>query len=149
MPDSYEDIIDLPYPRNDWNFLIKHPRMSVENRAKIFAPFAALRGHSDAIAETAEKKLTIRQEELMEDSRNELDESLSALADRLQHGEHPIVRVSYFVQDKILAAGVGTYREIEGLATKLDLTTAILQVVDVKIPLNDIQWISFGDSREP
>lgn len=144
VPDNYEDIINLPYPRNDWNFLIKHPRMSIENRAKIFAPFAALRGHSDAIAETAEKKLTIRQEELMEDSRIELDEALAALSERLQRGEHPTIRVSYFVQDKILAAGVGTYREIEGLAAKLDLNTATLQVVDTKIPLNDIQWIKFA-----
>lgn len=144
MPDNYEDIINLPYPRNDWNFLIKHPRMSVENRAKIFAPFAALRGHSAALAETAEKKLTIRQEELMEDSRNELDEAFSALAERLQRGEHPVVRVSYFVQDKILAKGVGTYQEMEGLAAKLDLNESFLQIVETKIPLNDIQWIKFA-----
>jgi len=55
--DDYKDIIDLPYPRNDWNFLMKHPRMSVMNRAKIFSPFAALRGHSAKIAETAERHL--------------------------------------------------------------------------------------------
>ena len=52
---NYDDIIDLPYPHEDWNFRMKHPRMSVENRAKIFSPFAALRGHSAAIEETAEK----------------------------------------------------------------------------------------------
>ena len=56
MRDDYKDIIDLPYPRNDWNFLMKHPRMSMEDRAKIFAPFAALRGHSTALAKTAELK---------------------------------------------------------------------------------------------
>ena len=54
--DSYSDIINLPYPRDDWNFLMKHPRMSMEDRAKIFAPFAALRGHSTALAKTAELK---------------------------------------------------------------------------------------------
>ena len=54
--DSYSDIIDLPYPRDDWNFLMKHPRMSMQDRAKIFAPFAALRGHSTALAKTAELK---------------------------------------------------------------------------------------------
>ena len=57
MIDSYKDIIDLPYPRNDWNFLMKHPRMSVEDRAKIFHPFAALRGHAEALDATAEQKL--------------------------------------------------------------------------------------------
>lgn len=56
MRDDYKDIIDLPYPRDDWNFLMKHPRMSMQDRAKIFAPFAALRGHSTALAKTAELK---------------------------------------------------------------------------------------------
>ena len=56
MKDDYKDIIDLPYPRDDWNFLMKHPRMSVTDRAKIFHPFAALRGHSEALDATAERK---------------------------------------------------------------------------------------------
>ena len=53
---DYKDIIALPYPRDDWNFLMKHPRMSMEDRAKIFHPFAALRGHAEALDATAEKK---------------------------------------------------------------------------------------------
>ncbi len=53
---DYSDIIDLPYPQNDWNFLIKHPRMNMEDRAKIFHPFAALRGHAEALDATAERK---------------------------------------------------------------------------------------------
>ena len=56
MKDDYKDIIDLPYPRNDWNFLMKHPRMSMTDRAKIFYPFAALRGHAEALDATAERK---------------------------------------------------------------------------------------------
>ena len=56
MRDDYSDIIDLPYPRNDWNFMMKHPRMSMQDRAKIFHPFAALRGHAEALDATAEKK---------------------------------------------------------------------------------------------
>ena len=56
MVDDYKDIINLPYPRDDWNFLMKHPRMSVTDRAKIFHPFAALRGHSEALDATAERK---------------------------------------------------------------------------------------------
>ncbi len=64
MIDNYKDIIDLPYPRNDWNFLMKHPRMSVEDRAKIFHPFAALRGHAEALDATAERKQTAIENEL-------------------------------------------------------------------------------------
>ena len=138
---NYDDIINLPYPRNDWNTLIKHPRMSIENRAKIFAPFAALRGHSDAIEETAEKRLTIRQDELMEDSRLELNETLGALAERLQQGEHPVVKVSYFVQDRVLAEGVGSYEELEGTVAKLDAITQTIQIVDKIIFLKNVQRI--------
>lgn len=138
---NYDDIINLPYPRNDWNTLIKHPRMSIENRAKIFSPFAALRGHSDAIEETAEKRLTIRQDELMEDSRLELDEALGTLAERLQQGEHPVVKVSYFVQDRVLAEGVGTYEELEGTVAKLDAVTQTIQIVEKIIFLKNVQRI--------
>jgi len=63
MLDNYKDIIDLPYPRDDWNFLMKHPRMSIANRAKIFSPFAALRGHNEKIAETAEQHLDATRDE--------------------------------------------------------------------------------------
>lgn len=64
MIDNYKDIIDLPYPRNDWNFLMKHPRMNVEDRAKIFHPFAALRGHAEALDATAERKQDAVENEL-------------------------------------------------------------------------------------
>ncbi len=139
---NYDDIIDLPYPRNDWNFLIRHPRMSIENRAKIFAPFAALRGHSDAINDTAEKRLTIRQDELMEDSRLELDEALGAVAEALERKEHPVVKASYFVQDRGLAEGVGRYEEIEGMVAKLDAIGQYIQIVDKVIYLNDLRQIT-------
>lgn len=48
MKDQYEDIINLPHHVSD-----KHPRMSMEDRAAQFAPFAALTGHADAIRDTA------------------------------------------------------------------------------------------------
>lgn len=141
---NYDDIINLSYPRNDWNYLIKHPRMSIENRAKIFSPFAALRGHHDAIDDTAERNLTVRQDELMEDSRIELDEVLSALAERLEHGEHPVVKLNYFVQDKVLAAGVGTYQDLEGVVAKLDTNEQTIQIVDKVVALANIKHIAFA-----
>ena len=49
MSDSYEDIINMPHQTSR-----KHPRMSMENRAAQFAPFAALTGFSDEVKETAE-----------------------------------------------------------------------------------------------
>ena len=59
MSGQYDDIIRLPHPDSP-----KHPRMSLYDRAAQFSPFAALTGHSAAIAETG--RLT--------DQRAELDE---------------------------------------------------------------------------
>ena len=41
---EYEDIVNLKYPL-ETSDRIKHPRMDLQDRAKIFAPFAALKGH--------------------------------------------------------------------------------------------------------
>lgn len=56
MTDTYEDMIYLPHHESQ-----KHPRMSMEDRAAQFAPFAALTGHGDAVRETAR--------EVMEDTK--------------------------------------------------------------------------------
>lgn len=50
---KYDDIINLQHfePKN-------HKRMSMENRAAQFAPFAALTGHEEAIAEAARSSTT-------------------------------------------------------------------------------------------
>ena len=42
----YEDIVDLPH-----HVSTRHPQMEMLQRAAQFAPFAALRGYEDAIAE--------------------------------------------------------------------------------------------------
>ncbi len=47
---KYGDIIERGRPKA----LLK-PRMSVEKRAAIFAPFAALKGHDSAIEETGRR----------------------------------------------------------------------------------------------
>ena len=50
---DYIDIIDKERPVHDGDaFEARHPKMSREARAKIFAPFAALKGFEEAIEET-------------------------------------------------------------------------------------------------
>ena len=66
MTGPYDDIISLPHPTS-----AKHPRMPLSDRAAQFAPFAALSGHSAALAETA--RLTDQRMELDEDARAALD----------------------------------------------------------------------------
>ena len=48
--DEYDDIINLPHPTST-----RRPRMSMMQRAAQFAPFAALSGHHEAIADTARR----------------------------------------------------------------------------------------------
>lgn len=50
---NYDDIINLSRPEHNGDeFEARHPKMSRENRAKIFAPFAALKGYEEAIDAT-------------------------------------------------------------------------------------------------
>ena len=44
--EKYGDIIDLPRPVSN------RPRMSIENRAAQFAPFAALTGYHESVEDT-------------------------------------------------------------------------------------------------
>ena len=67
MSGKYDDIIDLPHPTSK-----KHPRMSRQNRAAQFSPFAALTGYDAAIQETernTEKKRILSEDPLQKSMR--------------------------------------------------------------------------------
>ena len=52
---KYDDIINLERPVHDGDaFEARHPKMPREARAKIFAPFAALKGYEEAIDDTSD-----------------------------------------------------------------------------------------------
>ena len=99
----YDDIINLPYPR-------KPQRMSNYDRAAQFAPFAALTGHGEAIAETA--RITESAVELSDDGIAMLNEKLR----RLETGEK--VTVVYFQPDSRKAGGA--YVRYTGIVKRLD-----------------------------
>ncbi len=90
MNDYYDDIITLPHPEP------KNPRrMAMMARAAQFAPFAALTGHDEAIAETA--RYTDHQIEPGEAITDELNRTFALLQERIH--EHPTVQVTHFVPD--------------------------------------------------
>lgn len=91
MSGPYDDIIQLPHPTSD-----RHPRMSLSDRAAQFSPFAALSGHSAALAETA--RLTDRQIELSDDDRAVLDQKQRILLEHIK--ELPEVTVTWFQPDE-------------------------------------------------
>ena len=125
---AYEDIIGLAHHQS-----LKHPHMSMHDRAAQFMPFAALTGYEDEIAEAG--RLT--------DSRAELDESvLQMISDtlsriRLKIGERPEVRGFCFVPDERKEGGAVS--AFSGKAVKVDTDLQILVLQDgQKLPFSDL-----------
>ena len=139
MSGKYDDIIALPHPEPR-----THPRMSLHDRAAQFSPFAALTGHSAAIAETG--RLT--------DSRITLDESEMARVDaELQHLQEllpsrPTVSITYFVPDERKAGG--SYQTITGVVRRIDTVNSVLLLTDQRaIPIPDIFNVTVQEDALP
>lgn len=85
ISNRYDDIINLPRPES------KHPRMSNADRAKIFSPFAALKGHTE----------TIRQKEILRVNKIDLSDEMAASLNEklalLEKGQ--MITVTYFFSD--------------------------------------------------
>ena len=139
MSGNYDDIIALPHPEPR-----THPRMSLHDRAAQFSPFAALTGHSAAIAETG--RLT--------DSRITLDESEMARVDaelqRLQEllPSRPTVSITYFVPDERKAGG--SYQTITGEVKRIDTVSGMILLTDQRvIPIPDIFDVAIQEDALP
>ena len=130
---EYDDIINLPH-----HVSRKHPRMSIHDRAAQFAPFAALTGHGEAIAETA--RLTDRKIELDDYERLKLDEKLLILQEHIM--EMPEISVTYFCPDKKKEGG--KYVPITKALRKInDMERTLLMEDGMQIRIEDILGVSF------
>lgn len=124
----YDDIIHLPH-----HVSATRPRMSRQNRAAQFSPFAALTGYDAAIRETA--RVTEEKAELDESRRAELSERLRALRERQR--ERPEATIVYFVYDKYKAGGA--YVTVTGGVKRVDPVTRIVTMEDgTVIDMEDI-----------
>lgn len=142
VTNKYDDIIHMEYPLKSSD-RIKHPRMTIENRAKIFAPFAALKGYEEAIA--AKQKIVVARIELSEESKEFLDLQLGKMEQLLSKGQHPIITVVYFQHDKDCLDDKGEYICFTGMVSKLDLTSRMIQIVEKRLPLDEIYKIEGED----
>lgn len=106
---KYDNIINLPCPEPKGR-----QRMPISERAAIFAPFAALTGHSAAINETA--RLTESKIELDEDTQRVLDEKQAFLSDIIK--EQPEITVTHFVPDECKEGGA--YIQFTGNLKRID-----------------------------
>ena len=132
MSGTYDDIIALPHPEPR-----THPRMSLHDRAAQFSPFAALTGHSAAIAETG--RLTASRITLDESEIARVDAALQRLRELLPQA--PAVSITYFVPDERKAGG--SYQTVTGTARRIDTANGVLLLTDRReIPIADIFDIS-------
>lgn len=126
---KYADLLPLSRP-----VPIK-PRMTIQNRAKIFSPFAALRGYEDEIASEGKDHLKGKRIELSEAQKELLGNKIS----QLQKGQ--AVKIKYFTD--------GYYEELPGKVDSVDainkepkiytgVTNAIGKELPTIIPFEDI-----------
>ena len=138
MTGPYDDILHLPHPTSK-----RHPRMPIADRAAQFSPFAALTGHKAAIEETA--RVTDRRIELDEDAKEQQDQTLQLLLERMD--EQPEITVTWFSPDKKKAGG--QYHTATGKLKRIDSREGRLILTDGnQIPLEDLLEIrseSFQD----
>ena len=130
---EYDDIINLPH-----HVSRKHPQMSIHDRAAQFAPFAALTGHGEAIAETA--RLTDRKIELDDYERLKLDEKLLILQEHIM--EMPEISVTYFCPDEKKEGG--KYVTVTKALRKInDMERTLLMEDGMQIRIEDILEVLF------
>lgn len=104
--------------------MVRH-KMCREERAKQFMPFAALKGHMEALR--AREKIVVPRKELSEEYKEALDYKLR------QVRPNDIITVVYFCK--------GEYLRMTGMVSKIDETARILRIVNTKISFEDLYEI--------
>ena len=122
---NYDDILHLPHPTSK-----THRRMSRQDRAAQFSPFAALTGYEAVVKETA--RLTEKRPVLTEDEVAELDARL-----RLAMELDAEVTVTWFQPDATKSGG--SYVTTTSRVKKADELQRILTMEDgAQIPIQEV-----------
>jgi len=100
-------------------------KMSREERAKQFMPFAALKGYELALRE--KEKIVVAKMELSEDYKEQLDRIMHRIA------KNDMVTVVYFCK--------GEYLKVTGMVARKDESARVLKIVNTSIPFSDIYQI--------
>ena len=103
-------------------------KMDRAERAKQFMPFAALKGHTEALRK--KEKIIVEKQKLSEEYEEALDFELR------QVGRNDIITVVYFCKNE--------YLKLTGMVSQIDETSRILKIVNTKINFDDLYWIDRG-----
>lgn len=123
MTGKYDDIIGLSRPES------RRPKMTMNDRAAQFAPFAALTKFGEEIRESNRK--TSEEIELGDGDIEQIDEVLRGIERRIEENEADgagnegfAIAVAYFVRDKAKPGGrveeyIGNVKKIDRVERKL------------------------------
>lgn len=123
MTGKYDDIIGLSHPES------RRPKMTMNDRAAQFAPFAALTKFGEEIRESNRK--TSEEIELGDGDIEQIDEVLRGIERRIEENkadgagnEGFAIAVAYFVRDKVKPGGrveeyIGNVKKIDRVGRKL------------------------------
>ena len=123
MTGKYDDIIGLSRPES------RRPKMTMNDRAAQFAPFAALTKFGEEIRESNRK--TSEEIELGDGDIEQIDEVLRGIERRIEENkadgadnEGFAIVVAYFVRDKVKPGGrveeyIGNVKKIDRVGRKL------------------------------
>ena len=102
--------------------MANRPKMSREDRAKQFMPFAALKGYPEALRKM--EKVVVPKAEVSEEYAEVLDRKLRNVK------KNDIVTVIYFSN--------GEYLKKTGMVSRIDKTARVLKIVNTKIGFDNI-----------
>lgn len=125
---KYDDIINLKHHVSS-----THPRMSLNDRAAQFAPFAALTGYEESIKEVS--RLTDKKKELSDDEKMIINDCLVEIQENII--EKNVYEITYFVKDEKKLGG--KYLTINGIVKRIDdINKKVIMFDNKKIPFDDI-----------
>lgn len=146
--EKYADIIALPGPAPDDIFNRRHPHMPSAQRAKIFAPFAALAGFDQAV----------RNKEVLYEPRRDLDPAEKTVLNYYLLRLHHLTRNGKAVRENPTKVSVeyfqvctdpwndaygrnGLYKTMTGVLRHVDPVNQELRIEDEVIPFDNIYKI--------
>jgi len=130
---KYDDIIHFPYHGSTTK-----RRMSMTERAAQFGAFKALRGHEEALHETA--RITETMPELDEQSKQKINETLVFLAADLD--KRPKAHITYFKPDEKKQGGA-CVTVCDRIKKIKDYEKKIIMADGTEIPVDSILEIEY------
>ena len=137
MEFAYNDLLRLHRPVHDGDvFSRRHPKMARLNRAKLFAPFAALTGFEEAVR--AKEVPYVPKRVLAPEAAAVLNGTLN----RLSRSGPMRVKVEYFEvctdKNHDACGRMGLYHTLTGVVRKVDPTGRFIMIGDRQIPFDAI-----------